>query len=289
MQSIKNPYLAEILACPDCNSNLESTKDKLTCTACGSSFPLQSGVPIFTPIPETIQPWERIERSSRQGTPWRQENWRWLEELVQRAQKEALYLDVGCGHGDFSQIFSGRHYIGLDIVPYPEVDIACDLTQCVPFKKSSVDRVVMMNVLEHVYAAENLLTRLANLLKPDGEIWMAVPFMLKIHQAPYDFARYTPYALEKMAANAGLEIIQMDGFYDPVFQLQDALGTVWAHALPPKVDVRGIIARAAVFSIRVFSDVMKRVLPGSQRVNPLLTDNPAAMGYLVVFKKRLII
>lgn len=285
MASLKNPYLAEILACPECASDLHFAETKLTCQKCAFSVPIKAGIPLFTQTPETLQPWQRVERGPQQGTPWRQANWRWLEGLVRSAPEDALYLDIGCGHGDFQQIFEGRRTIGLDIVPYPEVDIACDLTQCVPFKTGSVERVVMMNVLEHVYAAENLLTRLATLLKSDAEIWMAVPFMLKIHQEPYDFARYTPYALQNIAAHAGLRIERMHGFYEPVFQLKDALGTVWAHALPPRRNLRSIFARAAIFIIQLFSSLLGRLLPKGELADPLTAKNPAAMGFMLILKK----
>lgn len=285
MSLIKNPLLVPILSCPDCGGELQPGQATLTCTVCGLAVPVQEGIPVFTGTPETIQPWERIERGPLQGTPWRRANWRWLDDLVQRAPADTLFLDVGCGHGDFRDIFAGKQYIGLDVVPYPEVDITCDMTQRVPFKSGSVDTVVLMNVLEHVYAAEQLLSTLVRMLKVGGEVWAAVPFMLKIHQAPHDFARFTPYALRRMAENAGLAVQDLQGFYDPAFQLKDALGTVWAHALPPRSSLRGLLARAAVFGTQRMANLLSLLLPKGMQAEPLETGNPAPMGFMMVLKK----
>jgi len=282
---MKNPLLSQVLFCPACGGSLKTGDNALKCASCGQEFPVRDGIPRFTPTPETLEPWERVERGPNQGTPWRRENWRWLDRLVQDAPPDALFLDVGSGHGDFRDIFSGRSYIALDIVPYPEVDIACDLTRVVPFKAGSFSVIVMMNVLEHVYEAESLLSRLAGLLKPGGEIWLAVPFLLKVHQAPHDFARYTPFALRHMAGNAGLVVKDLRGFYDSVFQVNDALGNLWQHALPPRTSSRGLMARVAVFLAQQAINLLGALLPKGSSADAEKTANPAAMGYLAVFQK----
>lgn len=41
------PALLRVLACPSCGSDLESGCEMLECAACGSSFPVANGVPIF--------------------------------------------------------------------------------------------------------------------------------------------------------------------------------------------------------------------------------------------------
>ena len=283
---MKNPLLVQILICPACGGDFQFQEDALNCTACGLRAPIQDGIPLFTPTPDSIQPWERVERGPQQGTPWRRENWRWLNQLVQAAQPESLFLDVGSGHGDFQDIFSGRRYIALDIVPYAEVDITCDLTQTVPFRTGSFDVIVMMNVLEHVYEAERLVTRLAELLKPGGQIWIAVPFLLKVHQAPHDFARYTPYALRQMASNVGLDTQDLKGFYDPIHQVNDALGNLWEHALPPRSQPRGLAARPLVFLAQRALNGLGKLLPRGQSADPDSTSSPAALGYLAVFQKK---
>jgi len=282
---MKNPLLSRVLICPACGGSLHTYNQTLKCASCALEVPIEDGIPLFTPTPETLEPWERVERGPNQGTPWRRENWRWLNSLVQASQPETLFLDVGSGHGDFQDIFSGRQYIALDIVPYAEVDIACDLTRVVPFRSASFDVIVMMNVLEHVYEAQGLLTRLADLLKANGEIWLVVPFLLKLHQAPHDFARYTPFALRQMAAQAGLSIRHLKGFYDAVFQVNDALGNLWAYALPPRSSLRGLVARLGVFFAQRHINLLGALLPKGTSVDADKSANPAPIGYLAVFKK----
>lgn len=107
-------------------------------------------------------------------------------------------------------------HILLDIYPYPETDIACDLTAVNPFQKDCLDAFLLFNVLEPVQSPTALLTSLWNILKPDGRIFITIPFMLKIHQAPLDFQRLTHFALQDLAQQTSFEIIHLDEVYDPV-------------------------------------------------------------------------
>ena len=69
-----------------------------------------------------------------------------------------------------------------------------------------------MNVLEHVFDGAGLLAALSRLLEPGGELLVAVPFLLKVHQAPVDYARYTHFALRRLGEGAGLETELLEGF-----------------------------------------------------------------------------
>ena len=143
--------LLPLLVCPNCSGELKENAARLVCASCSHSYALEAGIPIFSQPPENLQPSAKIERGPQIGTPWRQANWRFLQEQTQRLDAQALLLDVGAGRGDFADLFDGRRTIALDIYPYPEVDLVCDLTQVVPLKAASFDAIFLMNVLEHVF------------------------------------------------------------------------------------------------------------------------------------------
>jgi hypothetical protein len=115
--------LLELMRCPKCLAPLKVKGEGLVCTECAYSARMVDGIALFTDVPATLEPWEKVERGPDKGTAWRRSNWKFLNGLVEKLPAGARILDVGAGHGDFADIFEGRSSYALDIVPYPEVDL----------------------------------------------------------------------------------------------------------------------------------------------------------------------
>jgi SAM-dependent methyltransferase len=280
--------LLSLLVCPDCKHPFERVDNVcLRCTNCRREVPLVEGKPAFTPMPETAHVYVPIPRGPDQGTPWRQANWRFLQEQVNRLDKDALLLDVGAGHGDFDQTYAGRRSLSLDVVPYPEIDLACDLTECVPFRENSFDMLILMNVLEHVYNFHGLLDSLFYLLKPGGSLVIAVPFMIKIHQAPFDFQRYTHYSLEQMAHQHGFEIDLLEGYYDPIFFLGESTRNFRFWVLPKLPRPARWLGRGILILMEALIALLKPIVGKGYLKSPDVAKNPAAIGYHLVLKRPL--
>jgi SAM-dependent methyltransferase len=279
--------LTELLTCPACGKpDLVANQGKLTCVHCRHNVKLVEGIPVFTDTPVTIEPWQKVERGPDQGTAWRRANWRYLSEKVKALKTSAVILDVGAGHGDFAEIFSGRNYFSLDIVPYSEVDLVTDLTQVNPFKNNTFDLVVLMNVLEHVYSCSDLIKSISRIIKPEGQILLTVPFLLKVHQAPFDFARYTPYFFERMAEDAGFSIESLDGYYDTHYLLNESLGNTWQYSIRGQSFLKRLIAKSLVFVIQRLVNALRRVSRGGFIADYKSQVNPSPVGYLLVLKKK---
>lgn len=278
--------LLSMLVCPDCKHTFDKVDNAaLRCTNCGRKVPLLDGKPVFTPMPDTAHVYQPIERGPDQGTPWRQANWRFLQEQVNSLDKDALLLDIGAGRGDFAQTYAGRKFLSLDVIPYPEVDLACDLAECVPFRENSFDMLILMNVLEHVYNFHGLLDSLFYLLKPGGSLAIAVPFMIKIHQAPFDFQRYTHYSLEQMARQHGFKIVLLEGYYDPIFFLGEATRNFRFWVLPKLSRPARWLARGLLILIEGLISLLKPIVGKGYLKSPDAAKNPAAIGYHLVLKK----
>ena len=56
-------------------------------------------------------------------------------------------------------------------------------------------RCCAFHVIEHTAQPTRVMAEAARVLRPDGILLLAVPFMWGIHEAPRDFYRFTPYAL----------------------------------------------------------------------------------------------
>jgi SAM-dependent methyltransferase len=276
-----------MMKCPQCGAVLiEKGGESLGCSKCEYAARMVQGIPLFTDVPATIEPWEKVERGPDKGTAWRKSNWKFLNGFVSKLPAETKILDVGAGHGDFADIFEGRKYYSLDIVPYPEVDLVADLGAVNPFKDGAFDVVVLMNVLEHVYESRSLLKSIARIVAPGGSVVITVPFLLKVHQAPFDFARYTPYFIEKMAADAGLQVESLQGYYDTQYLLNESLGNAWQYSIKTQSKAQQFTARALVFIIQRlvnwFGKVTRKGFIDATQSQP----NPAPVGYLVVLRKK---
>lgn len=123
-------------------------------------------------------------------------------------------LDVGCGNTPFIELFQESSLVNCDIYPYPEVDIVCDLSKDNVFKLEVFDIIVLSNMLEHVEYPREFMKSLCSILKPGGHVIITVPFLLAIHQVPYDFQRFTRFGLDSLMKSSGLEITMFNSFAD---------------------------------------------------------------------------
>lgn len=277
--------LADVIQCDRCGEALTALEEVLECQGCRHRIPLQGALPIFTPPPEGIQPSKKLVRGPNIGTPWRQANWRFLKEQINSLPDEALILDVGAGRGDFADLFQKRNYLTLDVYPYPEVDIVCDLTQTNPFHESSFDAILLMNVMEHVYDTHALLGKLAKMLKRGGALIVAIPFMVKMHQVPIDFVRYTHFALERLGRDHGLEVELLEGYYDPVFFLGEGIGNLKWSVLPTIRGARHYAGRVLLAGIQVLNNLLQRFIDAGQTRPPSQMRSLAPTGYQIIYRK----
>lgn len=282
------PELLSVLHCPDCSGelNYQAPAQQLICLSCGMTTRLENGIPIFSEPPAAMVPSEKIDRGPGMGTAWRQANWKFLHAQVTRLSSDGLILDVGAGRGDFSAALQNHHSLALEVYPYPEVDLVCDLTRINPFRPASFEAVLLLNVLEHVYDSHALLETLSSLLKPGGVLIIAVPFMVKLHQTPVDFVRYTHFALQRLGEDHSLQMELIEGYYDPVFFLGEGLGNIRNAALPEQKGFRRWAARFVLAGIQILVNALQRILGPGRALDPSRTRSMAPTGYQIVFRKK---
>lgn len=129
------------------------------------------------------------------------------------------FLDVGCGEGALRNVVpAGVKYVGLDRYAGPQSneyrswvmrpDVIGD-AHCLAFPDATFDGVALMHVLEHVERPQVVLSEICRVLKPNGLLFLDVPFLHEIHHAPHDHYRYTKHGLESLANETGLEVVEM--------------------------------------------------------------------------------
>lgn len=106
-------------------------------------------------------------------------------------------LDIGGGrHSPLAEYWpSTATRIRLDISPRFAPQILGD-AQRLPVASSSLDGVVLSEVLEHLPQPVDAIAEIHRVLRPGGVLIGSVPFAIGIHADPHDYFRYTHESLE---------------------------------------------------------------------------------------------
>ncbi|MDR0681038.1 MAG: class I SAM-dependent methyltransferase [Dysgonamonadaceae bacterium] len=123
-------------------------------------------------------------------------------------------FDIGCGNKPFEAYirtliknYDASAYRGCDIIQSSgqKVDIICDVTN-IAEKSSTYDIVICTQVIEHVFEHSKVFEEAYRLLKPGGFFIVSSNLVWEIHEAPYDYYRFTKYGFIKLLENAGFNV-----------------------------------------------------------------------------------
>ena len=121
----------------------------------------------------------------------------------------ALVLDAGAGDQPYRQHFSHCRYEAADFEavskPYAQSTYVCDLAH-IPVEDGRFDAVVFSQVMEHLPDPLSVLKELRRVLKPGGVMFYSGPLWFEEHEKPYDFYRYTRFALRHLFAAADFQM-----------------------------------------------------------------------------------
>jgi SAM-dependent methyltransferase len=147
-----------------------------------------------------------------------------LEAITELKPKlHGVVIDLACGVMPYKEYLfnnSIENYIGIDLEPTEyhnqvKPDYYWD-GKNIPLNDASVNFVVATEFLEHYFDTALILKEINRVLKPGGILFFTVPSVWPIHEAPYDYHRFTPFALEahfKKAEFTSWDIKPLGGFH----------------------------------------------------------------------------
>jgi len=160
-----------------------------------------------------------------------------LQTAAARLPAGADVADVGAGEAPYRELFEHVNYTTIDWEnSLHETAAASDIMASaddIPVGDSSLDAVVLTQVLEHVPEPQRVLRELHRITKPNGWLFMTTPLVWELHELPYDFYRYTEFALHHLLDAAGyadIEIAAKNDCFTTLAQLSENLSWLLGNA-----------------------------------------------------------
>ena len=124
-------------------------------------------------------------------------------------------LDLGCGmaplyclYKDYATDITCVDW-GNSMHENSYLDFEQDLNQPLEVANDTYQAIILSDVLEHIRKPELLLSETHRILQPEGYLLMNVPFFYWLHEQPFDYYRYTQFALKSMAEDCGYTVIEL--------------------------------------------------------------------------------
>ena len=125
-------------------------------------------------------------------------------------------LDFGCGSKPYEKLFTNAaEYIGIDFENegHPHANESIDILydgKTIPFPDEHFDSVFSSEVFEHIFNLEEIIPEIKRVMKKGAKILITCPFVWNEHEVPFDYARYTQFALKYLLEKNGFEILILD-------------------------------------------------------------------------------
>jgi SAM-dependent methyltransferase len=307
-----DPDARRLVRCPRCRGELNNSGARLTCTACGTSYPTVNSIPILIDDERSVFRTQDFVDGAETylRTPSRAQTLalRVLPDITARpptrAHFERFVAEVRKSGANPTVLVVGGGIAGVGMEPLLEAgdirliesdasmadrtQLVCDAHQ-LPFADSSLDGVVTQAVLEHLVDPFRAAGEIERVLKPNGVVYAAASFMQQVHGGPYDFYRFTHLGMRRLFA--GFDEIESGAALGP----GSALAWAWQYFLLSFVDkprsrnAMKVIARITAFWPKYFDrwlsgtkgglDAASAVFFLGRKGGPALSDRELASGY----------
>ena len=190
-------------------------------------------------------------------------------------------VDLGCGrvplYGTYKDHITESICVdwGNTMHPNPYLDQEQDLNVPLALPDASFDTIILSDVLEHIRKPEELLNEMYRVLRPGGHVLMNVPFYYGLHEQPFDYFRYTRFALISMTEDAGYTVVSLESV--------GGVPEILADLISKSVHPFGPVGRFTAGVIQGLTGWFIRTWPG-RKISALTAGN-FPYGYTLVLRK----
>lgn len=122
---------------------------------------------------------------------------------------KGIVLDIGGGRNpdyfDYFNTSKVKKIIPID-GSISEINFENDE---IPYDNDYADSVVCINLLEHIFNFQFVSNEIFRVMKPDGILFGAVPYLINYHPDPHDYFRYSKESLCLILSKSGFKNIEI--------------------------------------------------------------------------------
>jgi len=126
--------------------------------------------------------------------------------LLPALEGQGKIIELGAG-GDYYKCYvqNDQEYITSNM--FEGCDMILDMTK-IDLPSESVDALVSVFALEHLFDFSSVFEEQYRVLKPGGRLLLVVPFMYYYHAAPDDYFRFSSSSLDKLLSSYNILVRQ---------------------------------------------------------------------------------
>jgi len=192
-------------------------------------------------------------------------------------------LDVGCGSKPYEHLFNVEEYIGIDVEisghnhSESKIDKFYDGIH-IPYSNNEFNWVFSSEVFEHVFNLDQLLIEINRVLSSGGKLAFTCPFVWEEHEQPYDYARYSSFALKYIMEKHGFEVESFhksSSYFESLMQLLAMY--IYQNCLPNNKYLKILLIPFFVTPFNILGSLLGKILP---------KDNGLYLSNIVVAVKK---
>lgn len=190
-------------------------------------------------------------------------------------------VDLGCGKVPMYELYKPytTEVICADwentLHKNPYLDYTVNLNEPLPFGHEEFDTIIISDVMEHLSRPEMVWKEMYRILRKDGKVILNVPFFYKIHEAPYDFYRYSEFALRNFARENGFAVCVLE----PMGGAPEVLADISAKVMVNTPLIGNFLASM----IQSFTALFVKTGPGRKLSRK--TNSHYPIGYFMIVQK----
>lgn len=189
------------------------------------------------------------------------------------------FIDIGCGDLFYKKFIDTivDNYDSIDSdTRSSSIKYHSDIQNMNVIKDATYDSAICLEVLEHIPNTDKTLMEINRILKNNSAIIFSVPHLSRIHEAPYDFYRFTEYGIKELLTRNGFEIITLVKRGGIFTFLSHQLSTFLIHFAFKKKLIKKIVILLNKWCIVLPSYYLDEIFDKNKRF---------AIGYSVLAKK----